>query len=282
MKNFPVRDTFLILLGSVILAVGMDMFLIPGNLAAGGISGLAQIINRYTGWPIGLMIILGNLPLFFLGWRLLGGRRFLLRTFLAVILYSVLIDLLARYLPRHLTSDTALNALFGGVISGFGIGLVFRAKGTTGGTDILARILGKWRGIPLSQSYLITDTAVVLGSAVAFGWTLALYALVALYASGLAAELGSEGSNIVRVATIVTDHPTAVSEKIIHEICRGVTMWSGTGMFSGEPKQILFCAISRSEVNPLKAIILEADPNAFVVIGQANEALGEGFQPLNP
>ncbi len=282
MKKIPVRDIFLILLGAVLQAVAMDLFLIPGRLAAGGVSGLSQIINRYTGWPIGVMIILGNLPLFFLGWRLLGGRRFLLRTFLAVVLYASLIDLLPRYLPRDLTGDSVLNALFGGVIMGIGMGLVFRAKGTTGGTDILARVLGKWRGIPLSQSYLITDTAVVLGSALAFSWTLALYAVVALYTSGLAAELASEGSNIVRAATIVTVHPAEVSEKIIHEMQRGVTMWSGTGMYSGKPRQVLFCAISRSEVNQLKAIILEADPDAFVVIGQANEALGEGFQPLKP
>jgi len=283
MKKIPLlRDVFLIIVGAVLQAVGMDMFLIPGKLAAGGVSGLAQIINRYTGWPIGVMIILGNLPLFFLGWRLLGGRRFLSRTFLAVVLYAVMIDLFPHFLPPNLTGDSVLNALFGGVFLGAGMGLVFRAKGTTGGTDILARVLGKWRGIPLSQSYLITDTAVVLASGIAFSWTLALYAVVALYTSGLAAELVSEGSSIVRTATIVTDHPQAVSEKIMQELKRGVTMWTGTGMYSGQPRPILFCAISRSEVNQLKAIILEADPSAFVVIGQAHEALGEGFQPLNP
>jgi uncharacterized membrane-anchored protein YitT (DUF2179 family) len=278
----PLRDSFLIILGALIQAVGMDMFLIPGRLAAGGVSGIAQIVNRYTGWPIGVMIILGNLPLFILGWHFLGGRRFLLRTFLAVALYAVMIDVLPRYLPQNLTNDSILNALFGGVLTGAGMGLVFRAKGTTGGTDILARLLGQWRGIPLSQSYLITDTAVVLASGVAFSWTLALYAVVALYTSGLAAELVSEGSGIVRTATIITDHPQAVSEKIMQELKRGVTLWTGTGMFTGQNRPILFCVISRAEVNQLKAIILEADPAAFVVIGQAHEALGEGFKPLRP
>ncbi len=281
MKNLQtLRDTLLILLGSVILAIGMDTFLIPGRLAAGGVSGIAQIINRYTGWPIGVMIILGNLPLFILGWRFLGGRRFLLRTFFAVGVYAVLIDILPRFLPPHLTDDSVLNALFGGVLTGIGIGLVFRAKGTTGGTDILARLLGRWRGIPLSQSYLITDTLVVLFSGVAFSWTLALYAVVALYVSGLAAELASEGSGVVRTATIITDHPAAVGQKIMTELNRGVTMWAGTGMYSGSPRQILFCVISRAEINPLKDIIHEADPAAFVVIGQVHEALGEGFKPL--
>ncbi len=280
-SKIPFRDILLIFIGAVIQAVGMDLFLIPGKLAAGGVSGIAQIVNRYTGWPIGVMIILFNIPLFVLGWKFLGGRRFLLRTFLAVGIYAVLIDLLALYLPRDLTSDSVLNALFGGVLMGGGMGLVFRAKGTTGGTDILARLLGKWRGIPLSESFLITDTAVVLGSGIAFSWTLALYAVVALYTSGMAAELTSEGTGIVRAATIITDKPQEVGEKIMRELARGVTAWEGRGLYSGKERRILYCAISRSEVNPLKAIIYEVDPAAFVVIGQAHEALGEGFKPLS-
>jgi uncharacterized membrane-anchored protein YitT (DUF2179 family) len=274
-------DTVLIFLGATIQAVGMDLFLIPGKLAAGGVSGISQIVNRYTGWPIGVMIIVFNIPLFVLGWRFLGGRRFLVRTFLAVGVYAVLVDLLALYLPPGLTGESVLNALFGGVFLGAGLGIVFRAKGTTGGTDILARLLGKWRGFPLSQSYLLTDTLVVIGSGLAFSWTLALYAVVALYVCGLAAELTSEGSGIVRSATIITDHPQEVGEKIMHELSRGVTAWEGTGLFSGKERRILFCVISRSEVNPLKEIIHEADPAAFVVIGQAHEALGEGFKPLS-
>jgi uncharacterized membrane-anchored protein YitT (DUF2179 family) len=282
MKSWAtLRDTLLIFFGAAIQAAGMDLFLIPGRLAAGGVSGIAQIVNRYTGWPIGGMIILLNIPLFILGWRFLGGRRFLIRTIFAVGVYAVLIDLLALFLPANLTDDSFLNALFGGVLLGVGLGLVFRAKGTTGGTDILARLLGKWRGIPLSESYLFTDTAVVLGSAFAFSWTLALYAVVGLYACGLAAELASEGSGVIRAATIITERPQEVGEKIMRELSRGVTLWQGRGMYSGKDRQILFCAISRSEVNPLKEIIHEIDPAAFVVIGQAYEALGEGFKPLS-
>jgi uncharacterized membrane-anchored protein YitT (DUF2179 family) len=216
MKSWAtLRDTLLILLGAALQALAMDLFLIPGKLAAGGVSGISQIINRYTGWPIGVMIILFNVPLFVLGWRFLGGRRFLIRTFLAVVIYAMLIDSMALFLPADLTGDSFLNALFGGVLMGAGMGLVFRAKGTTGGTDILARLLGKWRGIPLSESFLLTDTAVVLASGVAFSWTLALYAVVALYTSGMAAELASEGTGIVRAATIITDKPQEVAEKIM-------------------------------------------------------------------
>ena len=276
------RDYGFILLGAVLQAIAMDVFLVPNLLSAGGVAGLAQIVNHFTGWPIGLMIILANMPLFALGWKFLGGHRFLLRTIVAVVGYSLLVDILAPFLPTHLTDDPVLIALYGGLLNGIGMGLVFRGQGTSGGTDILARLLGKWRGVPLSQSYLLTDTLIVFGSGLAFSWTKALYAIVVLYISGVAAEIASEGFDVTRVATIVTTRPQAVGGKIMTELVRGVTMWAGTGMYSGEARTILFCAVSRGEVHQLKSIIHEADPAAFVVIGQAHEALGEGFRPLKP
>jgi uncharacterized membrane-anchored protein YitT (DUF2179 family) len=275
-----IRDILFITAGALIQAVAMDMFLIPGRLSSGGVSGLAQVVNRYTGWPIGVMILVANIPLFFIGWRFLGGRRFLGYTILAVALYALLVDTLARVLPFSLTQDTILIAIFGGVINGIGMGLVFRGQGTSGGTDILARLLGQWRGIPLSQSYLLTDTLVVLASGLAFGWTLALYAVVALYVAGATAELVSEGSGVVRTATIITSQPAAVAQMILTDLQRGVTSWPGTGMFSGQERAVLFCAVSRAEVNQLKRLVDEADPTAFMVIGQAHEALGEGFTPF--
>ncbi len=276
------RDYALITIGCVIQALAMDLFLIPAKLAAGGVSGAAQIINSYTGWPIGGMVAVLNLPLFFIGWRYLGGRRFMARTVFTVALYSALVDGLIAFLPKSgLTPDPFLNALYGGVLGGVGVGLVFRAQGTTGGTDIIARILGRWRGIPLSQSYLMTDTLIVLLAGLAFSWELALYAVVSLYISGLAAEATAEGVGIVRAATIITSQPQAIADKIMSDMARGVTMWPGTGMYSGEERRVLFVAVSRSEVSQLKAIIQEADPLAFVVIGQAHEALGEGFKPLS-
>ncbi len=277
-----VRDYGYILVGALLQALAMDLFLVPGRLAAGGVSGAAQIVNRYTGWPIGVMIILANIPLFFLGWRGLGGRRFMVRTVIAVVVYAVLLDGLRQFLPTGLTADPVLNSLYGGLVGGVGMGLVLRGQGTSGGTDILARLLGQWRGIPLSQSYLITDGVVVLVAGLAFSWTLALYALVSLYVSGLAAEVAAEGSAVVRTATIISSKPEEVGAHILQELRRGVTAWPGVGMYSGQPRQILFCAVSRAEVGQLKAIVREVDPAAFVVIGQAHEALGEGFKPLKP
>lgn len=275
-------DLLLIVVGGVLQALAMNLFLVPADLAAGGISGAAQLIHEKTGWPIGVMVILANAPLFWLGWRHLGGRRFMVRTILAVVLYAVLVDLmtLVPVLTQKLTDDIFLNALFGGILGGVGMGLVFRAQGTSGGTDILARLLGQWRGIPLSQSYLITDALIVLLAGLTFSWTLALYALISLYVSGLAAEATTEGSAVVRTATIISARPVELSQQIMRDLQRGVTMWPGVGMFSGQERRILFCAVSRAEVSQLKAIIHEVDPEAFVVIGQAHEALGEGFKPL--
>ncbi len=276
-----VRDYALILIGCLVQAVAMDVFLIPARLAAGGVSGLAQIVNALTGWPIGTLVLIMNLPLFFIGWRYLGGRRFLTRTVVTVIAYSLMVDALAPFLPKGgVTPEPILNAVFGGVIGGLGMGLVFRAQGTTGGTDILARLLGRWRSVPLSQSYLLTDTAIVFFAGLAFGWEAALFAVIALYVSGLAAELAAEGVGIVRAATIITRHPQAIAARVMEDMARGVTGWAGTGMYSGEERHILFVAVSRSEVSQLKAIIQSVDPTAFVVIGQAHEALGEGFKPL--
>jgi uncharacterized membrane-anchored protein YitT (DUF2179 family) len=277
------RDYTFILVGALIQALAMDLFLVPGHLAAGGVSGAAQIINKYTGWPIGVMIIAANIPLFWLGWRSLGGRRFMYRTVFAVVAYALLLDGLL-FIPqvRHgLTPhDAFLNALYGGVLGGIGMGLVFRGQGTSGGTDILARLLGQWRGIPLSQSYLMTDALVVLLAGLSFSWDLALYALVSLYVSGLAAEVTAEGTGVVRTATIISANADAVGATIMRDLQRGVTAWPGVGLYSGQERRILFCAVSRAEIGQLKAIVHEADPNAFVVIGQAHEALGEGFKPL--
>ncbi len=244
-------------------------------------SGIAQLIGNVTGWPVGTLYIALNLPLLGLGWRFLGGRRFLTRTIFAVLGYAIMMDVLTAILPKHgLTTDSVLNALYGGVIGGIGVGLVLHGQGTTGGTDILVRLLNIWRGIPYSQTYIATDVLVVLTAGLAFGWELALYAVVALYVGGLAAEFAAEGVRTTRTVLIITRNPQPVTQRIINDLQRGVTAWQGIGVYTGQERQVLFCTVSRAEVNPIKAIVHEADPQAFVVIGEAYEALGEGFRPL--
>lgn len=277
------RDYLLVVAGALIQAVGLRVFLVPANLASGGVSGIAQLINHYTGWQIGLMVFIGNLPLFLLGWRFLGGRKFAMRTAVAVAAYSIFVDglvLLPFFPSSGLTDDLVLNSLYGAVVSGIGYGLVYRGQGTSGGSDILARILNHWRGIPMTQSYLITDAVVILSAGFIFGWKPALYAIITLYVSGLVVDTTLEGAGTVRTALIVTAAPQTVIDKVLYEMERGMTILPGRGAYTNADRPVLYCVISRSEVAQLKAIVHEADPQAFMVIGSAHEALGEGFKPL--
>ena len=290
-KYWPnLKDYLLIILASLIQAASLWIFFVPANLASGGVSGISQLINHFTGWPIGLMVLIGNVPLFLLGWRFLGGRRFAMRTAAAIITYSLLTDLLMKIpafvhysdiLINDLKGDIFLNSLYGAIISGVGFGLVYRARGTSGGSDILARILNKWRGVSMTQSYLMVDTAVILSAGFIFGWKAALYAMITLYVSGLVSETVLEGGGTVRTAMIITNRPEDVSARVIENLERGVTYLEGRGAYTGNSRPVLYCVVSRSEVSTLKTIVHEIDPDAFMVIGVAHEALGEGFMPLS-
>jgi uncharacterized membrane-anchored protein YitT (DUF2179 family) len=275
------RNYLFILAGAILQALSLRIFLVPAKLASGGVTGISMLINHFTGWPIGIMVLIGNIPLFIIGWRFLGGKRFATKTAVAVVTYALVTDLLVLFLPaRGLTDDIVLNSLYGAVLSGIGYGLVYRGQGTSGGSDILARILNNWRGISMSQSYLMVDGLVILTAGFVFGPKQALYALITLYVSGIVAETVLEGARVVRTAMIITAQPEKVAEKIMEDMSRGVTLLTGKGAYTGEERSILYCVVIRSEVPLLKAIIHEIDAQAFMVIGQAHEALGEGFKPL--
>lgn len=275
-----VLDYLLVLAGALIQALAMRLFLVPAQLVSGGVSGTAQLINFYLPWPIGLMVLIGNIPLFFLGWQYLGGPRFALRTALAIVAFSFFTDFLVIFIPGGIVDDLVLNCLYGGVLLGVGLGLVYRGKGTSGGSDILGRILNHRLGIPVSHSYMMTDTVVILAAGFVFGWENALYALVTTYVSGLAAEMVLEGSGIYRTAMIVTACPEKVAGEIMTLLERGVTVLEGSGAYTGQSRPVLYCVITRAEVSRIKEIVRQADPRAFMVIGTAHEALGEGFRPL--
>jgi uncharacterized membrane-anchored protein YitT (DUF2179 family) len=282
--TFTKRDLWdygLILTGAAIQAFALRLFLIPAELVSGGISGLAQLLNHYTAFPIGMMVLLGNIPLFILGWQYLGGPRFVIRTVLSILAFSIFTDVLVFFLPSEgVTNDLVLDTLYGGLMLGIGLGIVYRGRGTSGGSDILGRILNRRFNMTISQAYLLTDSLVVLGAGFVFGWTKALYGLVLIYVSGLAAETALQGTNVIRSAMIVTTQTDAIAQAIMSDLERGVTILSGTGAYTGEPRNVIYCAVSRMEINRLKILVHEIDPKAFMVIGHAQEALGEGFKPL--
>jgi uncharacterized membrane-anchored protein YitT (DUF2179 family) len=276
-------DYVMLIVGALIQALAMRLFLVPSQLLSGGVSAIAQIINSFNGWPIGVMVFIGNLPLFFLGWRYLGGARFAIRTGVAITAFSIFTDTLVYVLPvEGLTHDLVLSSVFGGVVFGVGLGLVYRAKGTSGGSDILGQILYHRKGIPMTQAYFATDTAVLLAGGIFWSWELALYGMIVMYVCGLAAELVLEGPRILNTVMIISSCPQAVAKEIMTVLERGVTILNGTGAYTGEDRPALYCVVTRSEVNKIKALVYAKDPKAFIVVGDAHEALGEGFKRLTP
>ncbi|MBX7214550.1 MAG: YitT family protein [Thermoflexales bacterium] len=276
------RDAFYMVSGTFISAVSVVMFFNPANLAPGGVSGWALLLNRIFGLSIGVLVVVLNLPILALGMYKLGGWRFLARTVVATLLYGAFTALLEQTgLIKPITQDIVLNTLYAGLVGGLGTGLVLRGRATTGGTDIIALLLMRARGMPLSQSYVLADAAVFITAGAILGWDKALYAFVANYVGGLAAEAVSSGANVSRTATIITEKPELVSKRVLEEMQRGVTEWTGTGKFTGQQRPILFIVVGRAEIATLKAIVHDADPEAFVVIGQAQEVFGEGFRRLN-
>ena len=271
-------DYLIIALGCLIQAVGMVVFMIPANLISGGISGLAQVINHLNGWPIGMMTLIGNIPVVIIGWRYLGRIRFAVRTLLAVILFSVFTDIIYYFVPDpSLTDDLFLNTIFGAVIMGIGFGMVYIGGGTSGGTDIIGRILNQRLGLSISNAFLLCDTVSIILGAVVFGWEPGLYAMIVVYISGKAAEMISEGRSSFRQAFIISSAHEEIAEKIMREMDHGVTLLHEAGGYSGREEEVLYCVINRGEVNTLKKLVAESDPKAFMIVGQVNEVLGEGF-----
>lgn len=270
---------FLLTVGAILNAISVMVFQAPFDIAPGGLSGISIILNSLIGTPIGLVVIITNIPIQILAYRLLGGWRVIAATVYAVVLYSIMIDVLTPYFGI-VSDDRFLNAVFGGIIAGVGTGLVLRAGGTMGGTSTLGRILLRRYGIPLSSSTLYTDGAVVLVAGLAFGWESTLYAMVALFVGGATADYVLEGPSVIRTGVIVTDYPRELSTRIIAELGRGVTSWDAQGMYTEQTHTVLYVTVGRSEINTLRRIVTTVDPDAFLVVGQGHAAYGEGFKEL--
>ncbi|MBE2221065.1 MAG: YitT family protein [Anaerolineae bacterium] len=275
----------LLLIGSFLLAFGYVMFQVPFNIVAGGLSGLALIINSFTGWPIGVMYWVMNIPMFILGFIHLGRWSFLIRTIIAVTIFSFLIDWLQIILPPLITpypvtDNLLLATIYGGIIGGIGSGLLYRAGGTVGGTSIIGRILQNKTGLPLSQTYFFTDGIIILLAGIVFGWEIALYGLLMMFISGLASDYTLEGPSTTRVASIITNLPQEVSDALLTELGRGVSYWEVTGAYTGKQHYMLTCTVSRPQVSQVRHVISGADPDAFVTISMGHNALGEGFGRL--
>lgn len=267
-----------ITLGALLNALAVVIFLAPFEIAPSGVSGVAVILNAKLGTPIGLVIILGNIPIQYLAYRMLGGWRMVARTVFATVVFSGAIDLIPQFIDLQAVSDDILlNAVFGGIISGLGGGMVYKFSATLGGTSTLARILTARYGMPISTTYLYANLATVGLAGLVFGWEGALYAIIALALEGAASDYILEGPSVIRTAMIITDHPREVAEVILQQMGRGVTGWEAVGMYTGATRHMLFVTVARFQIEELRDLVNMIDPGAFVVIGQGHVAYGYGF-----
>ncbi len=286
MKHLPtvariLRDYLIITVGAICIAVSVDLFLVPNEVVTGGVTGVAIILNDLLGTPIGLVILLINIPLLVAGFRYLGGFVFGVRTIYATVVLSFAIDLLNPYVGQYISAprDPLLYTLYGGLLDGLGTGLVFRSRGTTGGVDIIARFLQRWRGIALGRSLLVMNIIVFAAAGYLFSLDKLLYALLVAFIAGRVVDLVLEGASYARQAIIISTRPDKVRSVILHTLGRGVTLLEGQGGFTTSERTVLLSVVAQSEVSVLKSLVRECDPNAFVVFSNVNEVLGEGFKP---
>lgn len=284
LKKRPVRDYALMTGGVLLVALGLDMFLIPNQLAAGGVSGLATIIfyaaqDAGIYLPVGIQMLVMNIVLLLIGLRS-EGWRYAARTIYGIVMLSVLIDLLAPVVPHLAEGDPLLAALYGGAVVGLGLGLVFRGGGNTGGTDIIAQLLAKRVPLGIGQLMLIVDACVTLLAAFVFGPELALYGAVAIFVQGGVIDLVLEGLRLEKAAFIISSRPDDIAQAILFDLGRGATAISARGAYSGEERDMIFAVVSRTEIATLKRLVAAVDPHAMLIISDVHETLGEGFREM--
>ena len=278
-KNI-VRDSALIVLGSAIYAIGLSCFEAPYGLAAGGISGVAIILAKIaSGYginlPVGIQVLVMNALLMILVFRS-GGIKYAARSIIGIVASSLLIDLFS-FLPALGGGDILLCSLWGGLLVGLGLGLVFRAGGNTGGTDIIAQLLNKRTNISVGMMATAVDLAVIAASIPVFGMNIALYAGVAMYVGNLVIDMVIDGLTSRRAAYIISDEYQKIEHAILHDIDRGCTRLSAHGSYSGKERPVLMVVLGRSEEVMLKRVVAEIDSDALVIISKVSEAFGEGF-----
>ena len=276
----PVLQYAGILAASALYAAAIALFLDPNHLAPGGVSGIAIILNRLCGLPTGTLILLMNIPLLALGmWKL--GWKFVLSTVVAVAASSVFTDLLAPYGP--LTTDPLLAACAGGALLAVGMGILFKLGATSGGTDILIRVIKlKYKHLKTGSLFLATDCCVIAASALVFGdIDLALYAAIATIVSSFCLDLVLYGRDEAKLVYLITDHEQAIAHRLLQELEIGVTYLQGQGAYTRDNKKVILCAMQKRLLPKVQEIAMEEDPFVFLIVTSASEIFGEGFKDIS-
>lgn len=271
-------DGLFYVMGSVLYALSVNIFTAPNQIAPGGVTGVATLLNFLWGTPIGTMILLVNLPLLIAAWFRLG-KAFTVRTLIVTVLSSVVIDATAPFLPVF-RGDKMLIALFGGVLAGAGLGLIYMRGATTGGTEVVARLLErKFRHIPIGRLILLVDALVVAASALVYrNVETALYAMVLIFVSTSLMDALVYGGDKGKMLLIMSKREREIADAVLERMERGVTMLNATGAYTGGDRRVLLCAVRRSEMYELRSLVTDIDPGAFMIVVSTDEVLGEGFK----
>lgn len=269
-----------ILIGSALYAAGFQFFLYPNAIATGGVTGVAMIINYFSGFPVGIMTLIFNVPLFLFSWKKFG-LGFILASLAGTVLSSVMVDLFAM-IPLEVTHEPLLGAIYGGIIKGLGLGIVYHTGATTGGVDIVAKFLRrKYQHINFSTFILGLDTAVIVAFAVLFRrYDSAMYAIICMFIASKVIDLVLYGAVNSKVCYIITDKSEEIKDGIVNALHRGVTFLHGEGAWSGQAKHVILCVIKQSQIVELKHLVGAVDDRAFVIVSDSREVFGNGFSYL--
>jgi len=264
-----------VIIGAAVIAIGFNVFLLPNQVASGGVSGISTILHGLFGWNPGIVQYAFNIPLFIAGVLLLG-KKFGIKSFIGTITLPFIVLLTNSWGPW--TDNPLLGALFGGIVVGLGIGLVFKGNASTGGTDLLAQIITKFTGLSLGTSVLLIDGVIAISAAIVFDLEKGLYALIGLYVTTKTIDIIQLGFSQSKMVYIITLKQDEVREAIYAEINRGVTKLPAIGGYTGEARPVLMVVVYQTEFTKLKQLIKSVDPSAFVIVSDAYEVLGEGFK----
>lgn len=283
MKASQLKMILPILLGTAIYAFGLHYFLIPNQLMEGGLTGIGILLNYAAGWPLSITTLLLNIPLFLLGWRALGKYQ-MLYTILGTVSLSGFLALMELLIgkgwivPFESPGDHMLIALYAGATLGSGLGIVFRFGGTTGGIDILARILSRWKGYSMGQIILTFDAFIISVSLLYIDLENVLYTLVVVFIASKLIDFVQDGAYSAKAFSIISNHSAEIAAAVTRELERGVTLLAAKGAYSGQNKEVVYCVVGRYETRRLKGIVRKIDPSAFMVINDVHDVLGEGFK----
>lgn len=272
-----VRNYIMITVFSLTYAVGISLFLDPNNLAPGGVSGISIMLSRITPIPTGTWIMLINVPILALGlWKF--GMKFLISTIYCTIVSSAFTNMLSGFAP--LTGDKLLAALAGGTVMAVSMGMILKAGATTGGVDIIVKVLRlKYRHLKTGNLYLIMDAVVVTASGIMFrNLETALYAAVAIFVSSVVMDTVLYGKDGAKMIYIISDHPDEITARVLGDLDIGVTTLQGAGAYSGKEKKVLMCVMRKPLAPKAQQIVKEEDPDAFMIVSDATEIFGEGYK----